>query len=272
MRDRDEDTGFNKGFAVKTTVAMPQNPDVLNSLRRLGLNQYEAKAYFALATLGKSTAGELSERAELPRPRVYDVLDSLQDKGFVTMQQGRPVRYAHLPLPEALKTLKKQRQSQLAEELTKIDEVGGELASKIASSTVEQKPAAEEAVWTLKGREAIYSKLASMIESSRRHLLVSTSHAGLKRKLSEHGKLMEKAKSRGVKLTFLAPLDKGSGDMASMTKLAKITPAQLPTRFVLSDDQALVFLTSEGTSPEDETALWVQNPHFANTLKLAVKE
>lgn len=249
---------------------MPQNPDVLNSLRRLGLNQYEAKAYFALATLGKSTAGELSERAELPRPRVYDVLSSLQDKGFVAVQNGRPVRYSNLPLLEALKTLKKQRQAQLSEELTKIEEVGSELSERIALSTAVEKPAGEEFVWTLKGREAIYSKLASMIEGSRKHVVLSTSAQGVRRKLGEHGKLLEKAKNRGVKLQVIAPLEKSqAGDV---TRIAKLSMQSLPTRFVLADDQALVFLTGEGTDAEDETALWVQNPHFANTLKLVAKE
>ena len=61
---------------------MAANYDVINSLRRLGLNQYEAKAYYALASFGEHTAGELAERAELPRPRVYDVLTRLQDRGY----------------------------------------------------------------------------------------------------------------------------------------------------------------------------------------------
>ena len=94
---------------------MAANPEVLNSLRQLGLNQYEAKAYYALANFGIHTAGELAERAELPRPRIYDVLTELQGKGFVLIQQGRPVKYAALPIGEAVKTLKKQRQTGLEE-------------------------------------------------------------------------------------------------------------------------------------------------------------
>ena len=41
---------LNNLAGVKTRVSMPQNPDVISSLRRLGLNEYEAKAYFALST------------------------------------------------------------------------------------------------------------------------------------------------------------------------------------------------------------------------------
>lgn len=270
MANRYVEDSFNNVSAVKTTIVMPHNPDVLNSLRRLGLNQYEAKAYFALSTIGRNTAGELSEHAELPRPRVYDVLASLQDKGFVAVQPGRPVRYSALSLSEALRTLKKQKQSQLHQELSKIDEVGSELEAKIASSAVLEKPSAEEFVWTLKGRDAIYSKLASMIEASKKHVVVSTTPQGLKRKMGEHSRLLEKAKSRGVKVSLFAPLEKGqAGDFA---KIARVTPVSLPTRFVLSDDQALVFLTGEEAGAEDEIALWVQNPQFANTLKLVAKE
>ena len=63
--------------------AMPtisKNSDVVSNLRALGLNEYEAKAYFALASSATCTAGELATRAQLPRPRVYDVLTSLQDQ------------------------------------------------------------------------------------------------------------------------------------------------------------------------------------------------
>lgn len=249
---------------------MPANPDVLNSLRRLGLNQYEAKAYYALSTTGKNTAGELSERAELPRPRVYDVLASLQNKGFVAVQPGRPVTYTSLPVFEAIKTLRKQRQEELSGELTKIEEVGGELTTKLAAAGAVTASVSNEAVWTLKGREAIYSKLATMIDESKRHVLLSTSAAGLHRKLGEHGKMLEKAKGRGVKISVFAPTDRiKAGDFA---KIAKVNPTELPTRFAVADDQSLLFLTPEGTHADEELALWLHNPHVSSTLRQIVRE
>src|SRR3989344_6466208 len=114
---------------------MAANPEVLNSLRQLGLNQYEAKAYYALANCGIHTAGELALRAELPRPRIYDVLMELQNKGFVLIQQGRPVKYNALPIVEAIKTLKKQKQETLEGELIKCEELGEKLSQKIKIQT-----------------------------------------------------------------------------------------------------------------------------------------
>jgi sugar-specific transcriptional regulator TrmB len=245
---------------------MTANYDVVNSLRRLGLNQYEAKAYFALASFGEHTAGELAERAELPRPRVYDVLTKLQDRGFVLIQQGRPVKYAALPISEALKTLKKQRQNELADELTKIDGLGKELAGKIKVQAKDASGAVGEHVWTLRGREAIYSKMASMISAAKKDVTIASTAEGLAHKLRAHEKEIDKAKSRGVKIHLVS--DKAALSAVEAAKIAHSTrETALPTRLVVADDQALLFLTDSKTKPDDEVGIWLRSPHFAQTLK-----
>ncbi len=258
---------FKNARTVNTRIVMPQNPDVLNSLRRLGLNQYEAKAYFALCTTGANTAGEISERAELPRPRVYDVLSSLQDKGFVAVQQGRPVKYRSLDIGEAVRILKKQKASFLQDEIKKIDELSIDLSSKISSSVPQTKYGVEDNVWTLKGRESIYSKLASMIADSKKHVILAAAGDSLSRKLGEHGKLLEKAKNRGVKISVLSTLKHPLAQ-----KLGRQFNTDLPSRLVVADDQAMLFLTPHETQAEDEVGLWLNSPHIAETLKGLVEK
>lgn len=257
----------NNPAGVKTTVAMPQDPEVINSLRRLGLNEYEARAYFALSSAGKSTAGELSERAELPRPRIYDVLDSLLNKGFAAMQTGRPVTYSHLPLGEALGTLRKQRYKGLAEEFAEMDQVGRSLESKLSTSTAGRKLSAQETAWTLKGREAAYSKMGSMISGAKSHILISTTPAGLLAKTEAHGEALGKARARGVKLTIVSPVEKHKAAAQAAKVANELKLSSIPTRFVVSDDQALIFLSPENTPPEDEITMWLNSPHFASTLR-----
>ncbi|MFH0974004.1 MAG: helix-turn-helix domain-containing protein [Candidatus Micrarchaeota archaeon] len=243
---------------------MTANYDVVNSLRRLGLNQYEAKAYFALASFGEHTAGELAERAELPRPRVYDVLTKLQDRGFVLIQQGRPVKYAALPISEALKTLKKHRQNELAEELTKIDDLGKELGGKIKVQ-VKDTAAAGEHTWTLRGREAIYSKMASMIANARKDVVIASTAEGMARKLRAHERELDKARNRGVKIHLVSEKSALAGEAAKIAH--SLHEGALPTRLVVADDQALIFLTDAKTKPDDEIGVWLRSPHFAQTLK-----
>ncbi len=250
---------------------MPHNPDVINSLRRLGLNQYEAKSYYALSTLGKSTAGDLAERALVARPRVYDVLRSLQDKGFVALRQGRPVQYVALPLTEAISTLKKHRYDALSQELAKMEEISGQLSTRMTSApSMSESIGSEESVWMLKGRDAIYSKMGSMIDGARKQIMISTTQNVLARKLGEHAKLLEKARTRGVKINVVSQLDRAK--LAEVSKLARVVPQSLPTRMVLADDQALVFLSKEDADPTEEVGLWLNSPHFSETLRQAVKE
>jgi sugar-specific transcriptional regulator TrmB len=264
VSDSNPENTFKKSYSVRGSGdGVAVNQELVNTLRGLGLNQYEARAYLALTTSGASTAGELSEQAELPRPRVYDVLKGLQDKGFVALNPGRPVKYNSLPLPEAIKSLKRHRENQLSDELKRIDEVGQALASRLNKAVAPSRVSAEEVVWTLRGRDVIYSKIASMLQAARSHVTVATTAQGLGRKLKHHGRELEACKARGVKVHVTAP--------ASLGDAAKIVShhakTSLPTRLVLADDEALFFLTKDGTPAEDEIGMWVRSPHLADTLR-----
>jgi sugar-specific transcriptional regulator TrmB len=270
MSDADNPDTFKSVPSLKISEMVRQNVDALNHLRRLGLNQYEAQAYLALALSGHGTAGELAERAELPRPRVYDVLEKLQEKGFVALKPGRPVRYAPNALGEALKTLKRQKEASLAGELAEIDEIGGHLASKIKQASVGVGEAydAGSNVWTLRGREAIYSKLASMVGGASDKVIVSSNPGGIALKLKMHKKDFETARKRGVKVSFISPLAENSEISSELTRMGvKLFSKQMPTRMILADDEALVFLTNDGARPEDEVGLWIKNPEFVETLE-----
>lgn len=67
--------------------------DMINSLKGLGLSRYEAKAYIGLTKLVCGTADEIAEISDLPRSRVYDILNGLEKKGFVSIQRNRPLKY-----------------------------------------------------------------------------------------------------------------------------------------------------------------------------------
>src|SRR5215469_13998757 len=65
-------------------------------LQELGLNKYEAEAYYTLLTQGPLTGYELGKRSQVPLSRSYDVLERLSQKGLALAQPGEPVRYQAL--------------------------------------------------------------------------------------------------------------------------------------------------------------------------------
>jgi sugar-specific transcriptional regulator TrmB len=65
----------------------------VENLVQLGLKEYEAKIYVALTGLGEANVRRIHEISGVPRPRVYDVLNALDEKGFIEIRQGSPLMY-----------------------------------------------------------------------------------------------------------------------------------------------------------------------------------
>lgn len=62
-------------------------------LEQLDLNEYEQTALRELLSLGRTTAPDLAEVTGIPKARIYGVLDSLSELGYVKVIPGRPKAY-----------------------------------------------------------------------------------------------------------------------------------------------------------------------------------
>ena len=72
---------------------MQQEKQFLMDLKKhFRLNIYEAKIWTALLSRGIASAGELADISGVPRSRCYDVLESLEKKGFIIMKIGKPIK------------------------------------------------------------------------------------------------------------------------------------------------------------------------------------
>jgi len=60
---------------------------------KLDLTEYEEAALEELLLLGRTTAPDLAEATGIPKARIYGVLDSLSEAGFVKVIPGRPKQY-----------------------------------------------------------------------------------------------------------------------------------------------------------------------------------
>src|SRR3989338_800647 len=68
--------------------------DLINRIRDyFDLNIYETKVWLALLGKGVASAGQIAEISRVPRSRTYDVLESLEKKGFAIIKIGKPVKY-----------------------------------------------------------------------------------------------------------------------------------------------------------------------------------
>src|SRR5215471_1539054 len=70
-------------------------------LQTMGLNAYEARSYLVLVGHPRFKALELAARAHVPRQKIYEVLDSLVEKGFAQVIQERTKLFSAVPPDQA---------------------------------------------------------------------------------------------------------------------------------------------------------------------------
>jgi sugar-specific transcriptional regulator TrmB len=87
-------------------IKLAISKDVTQVLREIGLSAYEIDAYVALLKSGQMTAMEISRKTKVPYSKIYEVLNSLEDKGWIKSIEARPTQYYPIPPLEALATAK----------------------------------------------------------------------------------------------------------------------------------------------------------------------
>ena len=87
--------------------------DVIESLKEIGLNSYEAKVYVALLKKYPSTGYEISKLADIPQSRAYDTLKALENAQIVMSSNTKPVTYTPIRPKELTKRYKRKITSTL---------------------------------------------------------------------------------------------------------------------------------------------------------------
>ena len=248
--------------------------EFLSKLRRyFNLNLYEVKIWTALLSRGVSTAGELSDIADVPRSRSYDVLESLEKKGFVVMKLGKPIKYIAVPPKEVLERVKKNVQADAKEQLNKLNnlkgtEVIGELNSLHTQGVELIEPA--DLSGSLRGRHNLYNHLELAIKNAENSVTLMTTSQGLMRKVEGLKPVLEKLKKRGVKIRIAAPITKESAAaVKDIMGVAEVRHTNSKARFCVVDGKEVIFmvLDDKEVHPTYDIGIWVNTPFFATALE-----
>ncbi|MFQ6065035.1 MAG: TrmB family transcriptional regulator [Candidatus Bathyarchaeia archaeon] len=142
----------------------------------LGLTPYESKAYIALLLHGPLSPRGVNQKSGIPRPRTYDVLNSLVGKGLLMEQPGRPRMYAavdpRVGLEKIMTELERKMLRQL-EEKRKIAERLSSSLSKLHHKSREMGPE-EERVWVTRRDSAFIAKYCEAIRNIENEFVVAT--------------------------------------------------------------------------------------------------
>ncbi len=249
--------------------------EFLSRLRKIfDLNLYEVKVWTALLSRGTSTAGELSNISDVPRSRTYDILESLEKKGFIIMKLGKPIKFIALKPEEVVDRVKKNLLSEAKErskrlETLKGDEVLEELSSLFTKGVKFVEPS--DLSGSLKGRQNLYNHLDMMVRDAEKTITIVTTLEGLNKKFEVLMPSLEKCKKRGVKIRIAAPINNNNIKVArDFKKVAEVRNMEkLKARFTIIDSNQLMFmlLDDEKIHPNYDIGVWINTEFFAQVLE-----
>ncbi len=138
------------------------------------LNLYEARAYVALVGFGVLTPAELASVSEVPAPRTYDVLRSLEKKGFAISQPGKVNKYRPVHPENILEKFIEEWQERVKEELEAKKKAKEELLELMTPLIETEIPKyGVERVWVVRGIRNATLKTKEMFEDVKEKILLA---------------------------------------------------------------------------------------------------
>jgi sugar-specific transcriptional regulator TrmB len=137
-----------------------------DTLREMGLNAYEIDAYIVLLEGGQMTAMEISREASVPYSKIYEVLNSLKQKGWVKSSESRPFKYYPVPPVEAAAFTKLKLEDKYQSWESNVAE---ELQPLYEKRELVERPD----MLILRGQQAVLTKLEEVLKKATKEVMIA---------------------------------------------------------------------------------------------------
>ncbi|MFN3654042.1 MAG: TrmB family transcriptional regulator [Candidatus Nitrosotenuis sp.] len=228
------------------------------SLEKIGLTSYEIRTYSSLLKGGELTASDLSQKSGVPYSKIYEVLGSLEEKGWIGSDDSRPTKYFAKSPATALEITKQKIESDFKENE---NVVLRELVPLYEKSGVSERPD----IWVLSGIMNIATKILEIVETCRSEVLIALPKANealIKQALPKLRQLHD----RGVTITILMSDQMEKEALKSLTRVATVKVKKgLFGGGIISDKRYVVILLGpiNEASEGEAVAIWADHAGLA---------
>ena len=252
---------------------MIANQSFFYRLKEFGLNDYESRIWVSLLSKGLATTTELADISGVPRSRSYDVLQSLEKKGFVMTKLGKPIQYLSLDPHQVVNRLKNNIKRKTEEKLIFMENITDDSLFKQLNDLYKQgetKVEEKETVSLLYGRPNIYEKLSDLITTAKKSITINTSPSGLIRKQKIFSPLLKKAAKTGVTIRFV--IDGAIPSSFAMNDFVEVVSSENTGRYAIIDDHVLIFFqTDNDIKAYNDKVCWIQSSFLSSTFSSLIK-
>ena len=231
----------------------PVSEDAKKVLREVGLREYETRAYLTLLERGAMTASKVSEHGGVPYSKVYETLNSLERKGWIEVERGRPSRYFPKAPSESLEAAK-LRLEDMVNSWKRV--VMGELQPLYEKRELMEKPD----IWILRGEFSILAKLREMLDAAHKELMIAVP-VFAKGFVDASVSVLAQVRDSGVRVQIMMTEDE------NIKKIAKVGEARVRDNLfgggvIVDGKEALLFLGEADTKRSYSGLLVIWSNHI----------
>jgi HTH-type transcriptional regulator, sugar sensing transcriptional regulator len=249
-------------------IKMIVKQELINKIKDyFDLNIYETKVWLALLGKGIASAGEVATISGVPRSRTYDVLESLEKKGFAIVKIGKPVRYLGVKPKMILEKLKnniRKNAEERVDVLANIKDTNEFLKIEELYKNGINPVKREDISAALKGKSNISSYLREIIQNAKKEVIICTNAKEflLKERLFKQTFDIMKKSNIIVKLAL-------SGDEQTIKQIStkfemKIKKIDIDAKFFIVDKTEILFYLSN--NGDEDIAIWLNSEFFSKAF------
>lgn len=253
-------------------MAKITNKVMIKSLVEFGLSDKEANVYLVLLELEIATVSEIADSANVNRSSTYVVLESLKEKGLVSISEDKNIQRYVAVSPDMLLFEAQNKAQKAVDVKNNISDIVPEL--KALHKDTKQKPI----VKVFEGKQGLINAFEDTLKSKEKVMRVASSVENLVKALPEYfPTYVQKRIKLGIKMYGIHPDDKTARSMISLSpkfdKAVLISPKKykFPADMAIYDNKIAYMSLEKGG-----IAVGIESKEMADVMKsvfdLAYKE
>ena len=244
--------------------------DLINKIKNhFNLNIYETKVWLALLGKGIASAGEIAEISGVPRSRTYDVLESLEKRGFAMQKIGKPVKYFAVKPTSVIEKLKKNTLEDMNEKvqmLSTIKETPEYQELELLHTTTTELIKKQDISGNIKGKTNINAQISELIMSGKKEVIICSPVNEVKQRFKFLEGLFKQITDSKIKLTLaLNGTDEEVKDISTRLGI-KAKKVDIDASFYLVDKKDVLFMLNKTDDNNEQTAAWFSSPFLAKSF------
>jgi len=248
---------------------------------QLGLTPYESRAYLSLLIYGPMSPSEIAQKAGIPRPRAYDVLQNLVEKGLLAEQSGKPSIYASIEPAHGLRSLLIEIEIESSRQLEEKRKTVQKLTRLLSQTYEKSKRLKLEKgkVWFTRRDSAFIALYSEAIRNCEKEVLVASTSPHAPEKEIRQAVVDAVRSGKSVRVVRQATDQWTLEDVQNYekyieagTQVKYLNIKEIPLRFMVFDKRDVILVFPPESALPNLEALWLRIPTLAKILATTFEE